>query len=259
MTTALFTRYIALGDSMSIDLYPALDAGEIDVAVALERVTTAGRVAPLGAASLLYKNSEERWPEDVGNDLESMFPGIEATNLASDGATIGEVFGEQLPQLDDNTDRLLITLTVGGSDLLSAFGNRQRRALLEKIADDVAEAYDFLVDLIRGRFPQAVTILTTVYDPSDGTGRIPGVHEAGPAMPLDILDRLNNHIRSLGTGTPNVLLADAYRHFLGHGTTAAEQDQWYWKRSLVEPNARGASEIRHLWLDALRDAGETPA
>jgi hypothetical protein len=32
-----FTHYVALGDSVSIDLYPALDAGEIDVAVALER------------------------------------------------------------------------------------------------------------------------------------------------------------------------------------------------------------------------------
>jgi lysophospholipase L1-like esterase len=255
----LFTRYIALGDSMSIDLYPALDAGEIDVAVALERVTTAGRVAPIGAASLLYKNSEEHWPDDVANDLESMFPGIDMVNLASDGATIGEVFGEQLPQLEDSTDRLLITLTIGGNDLLSAFGNRQRRELLERIADDVAEAYDFLVDLIRGRFPNALTILTTVYDPSDGTGRIPGVYEQGPAMPLDILDRLNTHIRSLGSGTPNVLLADAHRHFLGHGVTAAEQDRWYWKRSLIEPNARGASEIRRLWLDALRDAGETPA
>jgi len=255
----VFTRYIALGDSMSIDLYPALDAGEIDVAVALERVTTAGHVAPLGAASLLFKNSEERWPEDVGNDLSSMYPGIEPINLATDGATIGEVFGEQLPQLDDSTDRLLITLTVGGNDLLSAFGNRQRRELLEKIVDDVAEAYDFLVDMLRGRFSNATIIVTTVYDPSDGTGRIPGVHEQGPALPLDILDRLNNHIRTLATGTPNILLADAHRHFLGHGVAAAEADQWYWKRSLIEPNARGASEIRHLWLDALRDTGETPA
>ena len=44
-----FTQYVALGDSISIDLYPALDAGEIDVAVALERDPTAGLRA-LGAA-----------------------------------------------------------------------------------------------------------------------------------------------------------------------------------------------------------------
>src|SRR5215475_1974838 len=88
-----FTRYVALGDSVSIDLYPALDAGEVDVAVALERDPTAGRVAPLGAASLLYRNADDRWPELAGDDLVSRLPGIEHRNLATDGATIGEVFG----------------------------------------------------------------------------------------------------------------------------------------------------------------------
>jgi lysophospholipase L1-like esterase len=252
-----FTRYIALGDSMSIDLYPALDAGEIDLAVALERVSSAGRVAPLGAASLLFQNSEERWPDDVGNDLSSMSPGIELLNLATDGATIGEVFGEQLPQLDDTDERLLITLTVGGNDLLSAFGNRPRKELLAKIAADVAEAYDFLIDLLRGRFPQAITLVTTVYDPSDGTARVPGVFDDVPELPMHVLDQLNEHIRTLARGTPNVLLADVHRHFLGHGMSAEESDRWYWRRSLVEPNARGASEIRHVWLDALRAAGQT--
>lgn len=242
---------------MSIDLYPALDAGEIDLAVALERVVTAGRVAALGAASLLYQNAEERWPDEIGNDLTSMYPGIELMNLATDGATIGEVFGEQLPQVEDTSDRVLITLTVGGNDLLSAFGNRQRREVLEKIASDVAEAYDFLIELLRGRFPNATIIVTTVYDPSDGTGRIPGVYDDAPALPLGILDRLNDHIRALAQGTPNILLADAHRHFLGHGVSAPENERWYWRRSLIEPNAHGANQLRQLWLDALRAAGET--
>jgi len=252
-----FSRYIALGDSMSIDLYPALDAGEIDVAVALERVSTAGRVAPLGAASLLYKNAEERWPDDVGNDLASMFPGIELVNLATDGATIGEVFGEQLPQVDDSDERLLITLTIGGNDLLSAFGNRPRKELLARIAADVAEAYDFLVDLLRGKFPNGILVVATVYDPSDGTARIPGVFDEVPELPMHVLDQLNDHIRTLARGTPNVLLADVHRHFFGHGMSVDESDRWYWRRSLVEPNARGASEIRHVWLDALSAAGQT--
>jgi len=250
-------RYIALGDSMSIDLYPALDAGEIDVAVALERVSTAGRVAALGAASLLYENSDDHWPDDSGNDLSSMYPGIELVNLATDGATIGEVFGEQLPQLEDSADPLLITLTIGGNDLLSAFGNRPRKDLLARIAADVAEAYDFLVDLIRGRFPNATIILTTIYDPSDGLARIPGVFDDVPELPIHVLDQLNDHIRVLAGGTPNVLLADVHRHFLGHGMSAEEADRWYWRRSLIEPNARGASEIRHVWLDALNAMRET--
>ena len=242
---------------MSIDLYPALDAGEIDVAVALERVSSAGRVAPIGAASLLYKNSDEHWPNDAGNDLSSMYPGIELVNLATDGATIGEVFGEQLPQLEDSTEELLITLTVGGNDLLSAFGNRPRKELLAKIAADVAEAYDFLVDMLRGRFSNATIILTTVYDPSDGTKRIPGVFDDVPELPLHVLDGLNDHIRALAAGTPKTLLADVHRRFIGHGMSAPESERWYWRRSLIEPGARGASEIRHAWLDALHAAGET--
>ena len=84
-----FTAYVALGDSMSIDLYPALDAGETDVAVALERVPEAGAVAPLGAASLLHRNDDARWPEEQGADLVSYYPGIVLQNLAADGSKIG--------------------------------------------------------------------------------------------------------------------------------------------------------------------------
>ena len=82
-----YRKYVALGDSMSIDLYPALDAGEMDVAVALERSTAAGAVAPLGAASLFFRNSEQHWPDDLGNDLSSLYPDIDFQNLATDGAT----------------------------------------------------------------------------------------------------------------------------------------------------------------------------
>lgn len=249
-----FTRYVALGDSMSIDLYPALDAGETDVAVALERLTAVGTVAPIGAASLFYRNSEAHWPEDIADDLSSDYPGIAFENLATDGATIGEVFGEQLPQLEDSDEPMLMTLTIGGNDLMSAYGNRPKRALLEKIESDIAEAYDFLVDMLRGRFPNGTLMIATVYDPSDGTGHIPGVFEEVGKLPLDILDRLNDHIRALALGTPRVLLADVHAHFLGHGVTVPESERWYWRRSLIEPNARGASEIRRVWREALRAA-----
>ena len=68
---------------------------------------------------------------------------------------------------------------------------------------------------------------------------------------LEALHELNDRIRGVAERTPQTAVADAYRHFLGHGVTAAEPDRWYWKRAWVEPNARGASEIRRLWLDAL--------
>jgi lysophospholipase L1-like esterase len=250
-----FTRYVALGDSMSIDLYPALDVGETDVAVALERDPAAGRVAPLGAASLLYKNADEYWPEDAGNDLSSRYPRLTFENHASDGATIGEVFGEQLPRLEESSEPALVTLTIGGNDLLSAYGSRPR--LVERIGADIAEAYDFLVDSIRRCLPNGTLIIATVYDPSDRTAKIPGVYDDAGPLPLEVLDRLNDDIRALGRGTPNVLLADLYARFLGHGVSVPEKDRWYWSRSLIEPNARGAHEIRHAWLDALASAEQT--
>jgi lysophospholipase L1-like esterase len=252
---SFFRSYVALGDSMSIDLYPALDAGEIDVAVALERSVAAGSVAPLGAASLLYQNDDARWPDEQGSDLVSRYPGIGMQNLASDGATIGDVFGEQLPQLEESDEETLVTLTIGGNDLLSAFANRPRASLLEAIERDVAEAYEFLVDAIRRARSGSLLVLSTIYDPSDRLGRIPGVLEDAGKLPLEILDRMNAHIRRLAAGTPNVVLADVYAHFLGHGASAAEPDRWYWRRSLIEPNAAGANEIRRVWRDAL-DAEE---
>ena len=248
---SFFHSYVALGDSMSIDLYPALDVGEIDVAVALERDVNAGSVAPLGAASLLYQNDDARWPEEQGTDLVSRYPGIGFRNLAADGATIGDVFGEQLQQLDDDEEETLVTLTVGGTDLLSAFSNKPRTSLLEAIARDVGDAYEFLLDAVRRSRPNSLIVLSTISDPSDRLGRIPGVLEEVGTLPIEFLDRMNHHIRRLAGGTPNVALADLHLHFMGHGASASEPDRWYWRRSLIEPNALGAHEIRRVWRDVL--------
>jgi len=236
---------------MSIDLYPALDAGETDVAVALERDVHAGAIAPLGAASLLHRNDDMRWPEEQGNDLLSRWPGIGFANLASDGATIGDVFGEQLPQLEESDAPSLLTLTIGGNDLLSAFSTKPRISLLEAIARDVADAYEFLLDALHRARPNAHVVVATIYDPSDGTGHIPGVLEQAGPLPLPVLSGLNDRIRTLASSTPRTALADVHAHFMGHGVLAPEEDRWYWRRSLIEPNARGASEIRRLWLEVL--------
>ncbi len=249
-----FARYVALGDSVSIDLYPALDAGDVDVAVALEHDPAAGRVAPLGAASLFYKNDVDRWPEFTADDLVTRMPAIDFRNLAIDGATIGDVFGEQMTQLDETDELTLVTLTVGGNDLLSAYSGRARRSLLDRIENDIADAYDFLLDTLRTKLPAGTFVIATVYDPSDGSGRIPGVYDDAGPLPLEILDRFNAHVRTLAAGTPRTLLADVHAHFLGHGVSAAESERWYWRRSLIEPNAKGAHQVRALWLDVLRRA-----
>lgn len=94
-------------------------------------------------------------------------------------------------------------------------------------------------------------MLSTVYDPSDGTGIIPGVLEDAGPLPLRHLDALNRHIRDRARTRAGAALADIHARFLGHGVSAPEEERWYWKRSLIEPSAIGASEIRRAWLEAL--------
>lgn len=251
-----FAEYIALGDSMSIDLYPALDAGEIDVAVALEWDASAGKVAPLGAASLLYRNDDGRWPEFAGRDLASLYGDLTHLNLAEDGATIGDVFGSQLPRMDASDSATLVTLSVGGNDLLSAFANKPDASLLRGVVKDIAAAYEFLVESIDRARPNATIVLTTVYDPSDGTRKAPGVLDGAGPLPIESLHDFNERIRGISKGAKRGIVADAHGHFLGHGVTAIPADRWYWSRSWIEPNAAGASEIRRLWLDAVAPADE---
>ena len=251
--SAQFREYVALGDSYSIDLYPALDAGRTDVSVALERVESAGTVAPIGAASLFFRNDDEMHPDESGNDLASMFAGITYRRLATNGATIGDVFGEQLALLGESDEPTIITLTIGSEDLFSAFSRTPKAALMERIAADLIEAYDLLVAAIRNTRPNSLVILTTVTDPSDRTGKVKGILDDAP-LALTAMDAFNTHIRTLGRNSDSVLVADANGAFLGHGATQPEEHRWYWRRSPLELNAVGAHELRKLWLEALRDA-----
>jgi lysophospholipase L1-like esterase len=235
-----FTLYVALGDSMSSDHYPTCDVRQLDA--------PPDRLDPLGAAALLYRNDDLRWPELRGQDLAHGSPEVEFLNLAEDGVMIDDVATEELARLgrDSRDPGILITLTAGGNDLLDALAAGER---LDKATTRIVQRYTDLVDTVRDELPRATLVLTTVYDPTDGTGLLPGL-EAYGRLPLEHLDRFNDHVRELAT-VPRVALADVHRHFHGHGVTAPEPERWYWRRNLIEPSARGASEIRQVWWNAL--------
>lgn len=236
-----FSLYVALGDSMSTDHYPTCDVREVDV--------PPDRLDPLGAAALLYRNDDLRWPEFRGQDLTHESPDVEFLNLAEDGVMIDDVATEELARLsrDSRDPGILITLTAGGNDLLDALAAGER---LDKAATKIVRRYSDLVDTVRDEVLRATLVLTTVYDPTDGTGRLPGLDAYGH-LPLEHLDRFNDYVRDVAGATPGAVLADVHRHFLGHGVRAPEPERWYWRRNPIEPNVRGASEIRRVWWDAL--------
>lgn len=244
-----YSLYVALGDSMSLDHYPTCDVRGLDL--------PPEHLDPLGAASQLFRNDDTRWPEFRGRDLASTSPGVRMLNLAVDGATIEDVTTEELARLghDSGDPGILVTLTVGGNDLLGALGAGAR---LDQTVRSIMQSYTELVETIRDELPKATLMLTTVYDPTDGTGILPGLEWYG-RLPLEYLDRFNDHVRSISASDGRSELADVHRHFLGHGVTAPERDRWYWSRSLIEPNARGASEIRRVWLKVLSGFKSKPA
>lgn len=236
-----FSLYVALGDSMSTDHYPTCDIRGLDA--------PPSRLDPLGAAALLHHNDDGRWPEFRGRDLQRLFPDVEFLNLAEDGVMIDDVATEELSRLgrDSEDPEILLSLTAGGNDLLDALAAGRP---LDGTVRRIARRYVDLVETVREELRNATLILTTVYDPTDGTGRLPGL-EAYGRLPLEYLDHFNQQVREAARATPSALLADVQSRFLGHGVTAPERDRWYWQRNPIEPNARGASEIRRVWLEVV--------
>ena len=238
---AKVANYISIGDSMSIDCYPHYDLSRLKPNVS-ERV---------GAASLLFKNVDDVWPEFERKDLSSAYPGIRFCNLAEDGATTFDFLDTRYLDLikDTSTQLSIITITLGGNDLLQLLANRIDN--MEAAVAEILVRYEGVMTLLVQALPRAVCVLSTIYDPSDGSGDLPGFGNVNEK--LHWLDFLNQGIKA-SAKKHCALVVDTHAHFLGHGLSAPQSERWYWAPSIIEPGARGASELRRLWYDILASA-----
>ena len=99
--------YAALGDSISIDEY-------------------AGRPG-LGGARLFTHIRDDTFPHWRGRDLAAIHSGLGYQLLAVDGGTTETLLDNQLPQLQrSGTAPAIVTLTIGGNDLLATYGDTPR-------------------------------------------------------------------------------------------------------------------------------------
>ena len=245
-----FARYLALGDGLSADLTPALDLKVADISVALERDARSGDVPPVGAASLLFENDAERWPDFIGDDLRTLTGCTEIVRLCTDGASLGDIFDEQLMTLEPGDAPTLITLTAGAIDLLSAVATKPAPARMEAIVRDAVTGVIALAETLHGKFSDLSLVLTTLPDPTDGLGVFPEERD-GVAVPATALLQFNAQLRQRGNELPGTVVAEAHAAFLGHGLTAPAEERWFWRRSPHEPSALGASGLRACWLQAL--------
>jgi lysophospholipase L1-like esterase len=228
--------YVALGDSISIDLY----AGG------------PGR----GGPSLLTRNRDDDFPDWRGKDLATLHSGARLELLALDGGTVPTVLEVELPQvvrLGRRPD--LVSLTVGGNDLLQAYGDTAAaRSVARQVRAGVHQALVTLRDLA----PQATVLVGTVYDPSDGTGNAAALGLPPWPDAVAVLGELNQALRDVAD-VHGARVADIHGAFLGHGVRAgdprgasAQPDQRdLWFCSVIEPNAWGAGGVRAVFWETL--------
>lgn len=236
----MYKKYLVLGDSMSIDEYPQLDA---------QRHGKACR-PDIGAASLLFDNENELFPEFCGKDLKSYYPHLTLSQRATDGAICDDVFAT-VSKLRIK-ERCIVTLTLGGNDLLAGLRRRSDWTLSEYL-QRVMRQYENVLQLIRRFVPDSLLVLSTVFDPTDGTGILPVASSMydGP-LPIRYLDEFNKFIVQSAESN-GALLADIHGHFVGHGANCSSaSDFWYWPTHPIEPSYVGASEIRRVWWQLLQ-------
>ena len=223
----MFDHYLAFGDSLSIDEY----AGP-----------------QLGAASLLHRNRSDFWPEFDRLDLVSLNPRCGYTRLACNGATLSGVW-KQLTEAPRVKGRVLVTVTVGGNDVLTGLGQTDNqlgyacgnyfgvqpmqgfgtwRESLQRWLETVQELYrDVLI------------VVGNVYDPTDGTGKLQSGASLGSGH--QGLETMNDLLRRVAAqhGFP---LADIHQHFKGRAGDLIFRE--------IEPTQLGSSEIRRLFWQA---------
>jgi len=147
-------------------------------------------------------------------------------------------------------------LTIGGNDLLSAFGDTEgARAVIE----DVGAAVDRALAELAGRLaPDGRLVVGTVYDPSDGTGDTARLGLPPWSDGVATIEALNQRLREVA-GEHGAPVAEIAEEFRGHGLLAGNPngrdprpaDRNLWFTQLIEPNAWGGSGVRAAFWAAL--------
>src|ERR1044071_10431378 len=173
-------RYLALGDSISIDDYTGVPGG--------------------GAASQLAR----------------LLGTSEFVDLTADGSTTDEVM-KAIDQVAARPD--LITMTVGGNDFLRAllWSDPTDGESYAEFTERSARQIIARIDLIAARLKAFAcpVIMNTIYDPSDGNNYLADVIGINPAARKGFT-LLNEGIRNV-VPQHGFLLADLASLFRGHG------------------------------------------
>jgi hypothetical protein len=151
----------------------------------------------------------------------------------------------------------LVTLTVGGNDLLAAYGNTPAA---EDVVARVGAAVDRALPEIGELLPKLDRLVVgTVYDPSDGTGDAAALGLPPWPDAVAMIGALNDTLRQVAA-RHGAVVADIAGHFHGHGLLAGDPgrrearpaERGLWFCNVIEPNAWGGGGVREAFWAALR-------
>ncbi len=151
---------------------------------------------------------------------------------------------------------------MGRNDLMVAYGNTE--AAEAAIAEVAATGEAILTRLAVVTRDGGRIVLTTVYDPSDGTGQIPTAGLSWPDGPA-LVRALNAELAAVAQ-RHGAVVADVHTRFLVHGSNTGDPAQHepqpsnreLWYCGMIEPNAWGVHEIRIKWWQTLPNSGWNP-
>jgi hypothetical protein len=226
--------HIALGDSISISDYPDQELG-----------TKGNGAAALFSCALF--------------DAGLVFTDL---NLTRDGATCEEIKEHQLAgakKILSPRCEAIITLTAGGNDI----SFRSMRLKTQKptgnefncMMNSVLRDYSDLVCAIRKAFPNSMLMLNTLYDPTDGTGKLPencGLWAEIAPMYSAGRRTLGKYIFSWGNRLGFASVTDIFTLFDGKGMKIGNSEGYYYDKFLIEPGAVGARVIADAWMHTLK-------
>jgi len=243
-----------------------------------------------GYLAQLIANDSTLFPAFAGKDFTTRLPGVKVVRLDRGGDSyraladleepfctcVGSACPTTRPCLDtgDGTPTLLI-VELGINDLLSVALRLLNDSALRADPQPAIEALRLDVRTVLGfagrtdmfvRKPMMV--VANIHDPTDGVGDlaaiaatffpIPDASIVPPELARDVMDSFQRMLREEALAAGATLI-DVHGHFLGHGYHHDEAANPYhdaadatrWLRSVVDPNLRGAHEIRRVFWNTL--------
>ena len=243
-----------------------------------------------GYVALLIGNDDDLFPAFAGQDLTTTRPELEVVRLDRGGDSYRALAGNpetlcvcvdancpvDVACVDTNSDAATtILVELGVNDLFSLLLQllndpdllADPSPMVDQFRDDVRAVLARVTDGTLASNVEQV-LVTNIYDPSDATGDVQEIATSlfpianadavTPAAVLGLLADFNG-ILAEEAAAVGAELVDVRGHFLGHGLFFDDEsiehydgaDATLWFRGVLDPNLRGAHELRRVLWEAL--------